>query len=291
MSNNRDFNLEFRPIYFGPEGLEKHYGSRINGELRRKTAMHIASCAEFDEDVMAASLESSHREAVGAVHPWFMGGEYLPGFFKGEIEIARIILASTTMDITSIRAQKIESGFEFRIVDEYETEFDFAPKKAGQALSMKELIGIINECELVTGPWEMNLEGGLIPDKIYNFATVTSVFYPELEAFFLKANESWLEKKKLEEWEEEERSERDALLQAEHRKKVIAPYRERINRYILRFSKDPLRYPGGGSYGSKRGWAIRFIEEYLSKNGCLPSENLQIKVRGYSGSYHDFSDL
>jgi len=192
MSKEDNFDLEFRPAYFGPEDLQKHYGARVKGELRRQAAMDMADAGDFDEEVMSSKLSEEHREAVGAVHPWLMGGEYLPDFMEKEVEIARVTLASTTMDVTSIRAQKSDDGYTFRIVDEYENEFEFVPKTSARPLSLRELIRIIDDCELVTGPRDMNLEGGCTPEEIYDFATVTSVFYPELSGYFSEANEAWL---------------------------------------------------------------------------------------------------
>jgi hypothetical protein len=197
MSKKSDFNLDFRPTYFGPEDLEKHFGARVKGELRRQAAMDMAASGDFDEEVMSSGLDDEHRKAVGAVHPWLMGGEYLPDLLEGEIEIARVTLASTLMDVTSIRARKSEAGFDYRIVDEYEgeldREFEFEPKTTVSPLSMKEIIGIIDGSELVTGPRDMNLEGGATKEEVYNFAAVTSVFYPDLAAYYSEANDAWLE--------------------------------------------------------------------------------------------------
>jgi hypothetical protein len=295
MSKKSDFNLGFQPTYFGPEDLEKHFGARVKGELRRQAAMDMAASGDFDGEVMSSGLDDEHRKAVGAIHPWLMGGEYLPDLLEGEIEIARVTLASTTMDVISIRAQIVETGFRYRIVDEYEgeldREFEFEPKMTAGPLSMKEIIGIIDGSELVTGPRDMNLEGGATKEDVYNFAAVTSVFYPELEAYYSEANDAWLEDRIREEAEEEERDERDAKLAAAQREKILAPYRNRIDKYVLCFSDERLRYPGGGSYGTQRGWAKRFIEEYLVANGELPYGEHDIKVQGYSAPKHDFSDL
>jgi len=47
------------------------------------------------------------REGLGAIHPSFMGGEYLPGYRRNEVEIVRIELDSTTSDAISLRARPI----------------------------------------------------------------------------------------------------------------------------------------------------------------------------------------
>jgi hypothetical protein len=81
----------------------------------------------------------------------------------------------------------------------------------------------------------------------------------------------------------------------QRRSRRLADYREIIDRYVLRFSDAALRFPGGGTYGTPRGWAKRFIEDYVMANGRLPSGRMRIEVSSggshYSGSWHDFSDL
>ena len=47
-----------------------------------------------------------------------MGGEYLPPLRKGEVEIARISLESTTDDQISIRARRGRERIRCRVVDE-----------------------------------------------------------------------------------------------------------------------------------------------------------------------------
>ena len=193
MSEEIEFDLKFRPNYFGPADLEKHFGARVKGELRRKTAMDMASVGEFDKEVMSSALTEEYRRAVGAIHPHLMGGEYLPDFLDGEVEIARVTPASTTMDVTSIRARIVDGGYEYRVVDEYEeereTEFDVQPKSSDEPLTLGQVIDIIDTSELVSGPRDMNFQGGATAEEIFNFATVTSVYYPDLETYFDTANE------------------------------------------------------------------------------------------------------
>ena len=76
----------------------------------------------------------------------------------------------------------------------------------------------------------------------------------------------------------------------------MRPYQEIIDNYVLRFSDEPLRYPGGmATYGTRRGWVKHFIENYVVANGRLPTGEHRIDVKvggaGYSGGTYDFSDL
>ena len=65
---------------------------------------------ELDPALLEAELDDDARARLGAIHPMLMGGEYLPSFRQGEVEIARIALASVTGDVFSIRARRRPSG-------------------------------------------------------------------------------------------------------------------------------------------------------------------------------------
>jgi hypothetical protein len=79
-------------------------------------------------------LSESDRASLGRIHPSFMGGEYLPDYLAGEVEIVRVELRSTTADVISLRARQVgpkDRSIEYRLVDEYETEFRFRPRQSG----------------------------------------------------------------------------------------------------------------------------------------------------------------
>ena len=82
-----------------------------------------------------------------------MGGEYLPDLKTGEIEIARITLKSTTLDVISIRARKSSARISYRMVDEYgEHEYALAIKSSKEPLTLQQVIKLIDSAE----------EGGLV---------------------------------------------------------------------------------------------------------------------------------
>ena len=58
------------------------------------------------------SLTEDERNRFGAIHPSFMGGEYLPDCNPSETEIARVKLRSTTQDLISIRATREDESFD-----------------------------------------------------------------------------------------------------------------------------------------------------------------------------------
>ena len=119
-------DLEFRPSdRLFPMTAEKLLLSRVKGTWRREVltiAVAEDHLNEADPFFTQISLDNEERRARAAVHPTFMGGEYLPDFEEGEIEVARIDLRSVTADAISIRLRRLPIGFAYRVVDEYMDE-------------------------------------------------------------------------------------------------------------------------------------------------------------------------
>jgi hypothetical protein len=200
MPNPKDYDLNYRPrSYWGPQDLETHYGARAKGELRRKSALALLGEGISDEGMLTSSLPDDERAAVGAIHPWFMGGEYLPDYLTNEVEIARLTFKSTTMDVISIRARRTKHRIKYRIMDEYFDQWGehyvMRPATSTQPLTLKQVIDAINLNDLVGGPRELNYDGGswCRPDEIFDFCTVSSAYYDQLGHWFDDVNEEWLE--------------------------------------------------------------------------------------------------
>jgi TPR repeat protein len=205
VSNPEAFDLDFRPrSYWGPQNIGTWIGSHVKGELRKRQALEDNEVDHFDPEIFSESLSDEHRAAVGKVHPWFMGGEYLPNLLENEVEIARITKKSTTMDVVSIRARKTKHRILYRIVDEYEPDlweeqYSLTKKTSIKPLSLRELIELIDRaCEggLVGAGREANYVGSgeelEDPEDYYDFETASSAFYPELERWYDTLNEEWL---------------------------------------------------------------------------------------------------
>jgi hypothetical protein len=195
MPNPKAFELDFRPrSYWGPASLQDHFGSRVTGEVRRQGIM--ADAAAGQAVTQPLSIDEPERSRRAALHPILMGGEYLASLETDEVEIARVVLQSTMLDVISIRARRHASSITYRIVDEHEEafwEYSCKPESSPQPLRLRQLIDLM----------EGALPGGIVgsfreqvyhdhPREVFDFARVSSTFYPELEAWFDQCNEEWL---------------------------------------------------------------------------------------------------
>ena len=170
----------------------------ILGEERRKDVLERLKSGNFDPLVWGdwlteSKLDNSTRKILGQGHPSFMGGEYLPSIAEEEIEIARIVLASVTQDVYSVRARRTGKRISYRVVDEYNTKFTLRRKSSAKPLSLKELIGLIDGSNhegdertegLVFSTIAWNVESTGDSEEMRGFIAVSSGFYPELEGYY-----------------------------------------------------------------------------------------------------------
>src|SRR5438034_812635 len=105
--------------------------ANVKGARRRQAiqeAIATGTVGNLPAKLLADDLPTDLRRFIGALHPSFMGGEYLPDADEHEVEIARITLPETvTCDVISIWARSNRTGIAYRIVDEYETAFRCRP--------------------------------------------------------------------------------------------------------------------------------------------------------------------
>jgi hypothetical protein len=194
-------NLAFRPTtYF--EDAFKALLSTIKGERRKREVLdriNSGDIAELEGWIVKGTLEDDERESLGRIHPAFMGGEYLPDYLPGEVEIARIALESTTADVISIRARLSGGKLRYRIVNEYETEYVAQPAESDLPLTFGEVIAMIEGPQgddLPCAPaafWNEQYECGTTPDEIATFVTVSSEYYPDITEYYEDRFEQWLE--------------------------------------------------------------------------------------------------
>ena len=207
MPNPKEFCMEYRPESYWDcfqEGL-----TNIKGEMRRRTLDSILAGEQpafMPASILSDELSDEERSCVAAVNPMLMGGEYLPGYLDGELEIARASLQSVTWDVISVRAQRTDGGrISYRVVDEYESDFRCRPASSENPLTMRELISLIDGVEgHSVGFGE---ESGLTDyyrnynydidetlehlNDLVDFVRVSSMYYPELEKWYEAQAQDW----------------------------------------------------------------------------------------------------
>jgi hypothetical protein len=190
-------DLDYRPRdYFFAADLKIPLFSGIAGETRRRLVRELIGAGRPVPDGLDAPvLDEEMRQAWGRVHPSNMGGEFLPTLRNGEVEIARISLASVTADQISVRARRSGKRIVYRIVDEYESGYICRPAGSTSTLSLRELIVLMEgACEggIIFPALEMNL-GGSTPAELAEFITVSSDFYPDVGRYYRALTDAWLE--------------------------------------------------------------------------------------------------
>ena len=188
-----ELDFSYRPErYFWPITHETHLIAAIKGERRRniiRAAFDANTVTPLDEHYAAPVLHEQDRRALGALHPSFMGGEYLPNRQETEVEIARINIDSTTSDVTSVYAKAGKNRIYYRVVDEYngDTLSEKRTRTSKQPLTLGELV------EFFLGAWHLNevLEmNELDREGAQAFTHPSSEFYPEFgKAIRAKINE------------------------------------------------------------------------------------------------------
>jgi hypothetical protein len=119
-----------------------------------------------------------------------MGGEYLPDRRETEVEIARINIASTTGDVTSVYAKAGKDRILYRVVDEYDgdTLTEKRTRSSKRPLSLGELI----EYFLAAWPLQDVLEmNELDREGAQAFTRPSSEFYPQFAAAIRARIDGW----------------------------------------------------------------------------------------------------
>ncbi|MFY9984140.1 MAG: hypothetical protein WAK31_05250 [Chthoniobacterales bacterium] len=159
-----DINYEFRPSsYWEPASDVLHTVLRnVKGTRRREMITDFFRQGRLDElaqELSSDELSEDARERLGRIHPTFMGGEYLPGYRASEVEIVRIELESTTADVISVRARLVgrkTARIEYKVVDEYQSEFVFKPRGSTKPLTLGQLIDSLDRLQQSRGELDIH---------------------------------------------------------------------------------------------------------------------------------------
>jgi hypothetical protein len=193
-------DLQYRPrSYFWAEDLGVQLSSHIKGAERKALYEYLLAegrADEIDSLLTKSELTPDERQGLGRFHPSFMGGEYLPNRKGGEVEIARITIASTTQDVTSVYARRGKKRINYRVVDEYEGGSLAEKTTCSSALPMT--LGQLTDFFLKT--WDLievlhyNFEGeGYSSDEIKGFVVdASSSFYADFGKAIDARIDKWL---------------------------------------------------------------------------------------------------
>jgi hypothetical protein len=194
-------DLKYRPhSYFWAREHGIPLVSDIKGAERRRFYKRALDSGEYDEDgalQLLHALTEDQRRAQGSIHPAFMGGEYLPDSLAGEVEIARITIASTTQDVTCVYARQVGKRIHYRVVDEYEgmTLDEPTERTSNEPLTLQELVDFFltgwNLTECLGANFEQH---GYPRDDVHGFIVDTSSsFYAEFGQLVRARVDAWLD--------------------------------------------------------------------------------------------------
>jgi len=178
-------NLDYKPkSYFGPRRLEEYLISQVKGAVVRERLETLFNEGRYDEVAALLGehgLSKADLKALGAVHPMFMGGNYLPDMGEEEIEIARIEIASTTFDVTSLYAKPDNGVIHYRVVDEYEGDTLSGPGEmtSQEPLTLREMTGFFLNAWSLIDVLEMNFDDDI--ESALAFFSAKSSFYSDFD--------------------------------------------------------------------------------------------------------------
>ncbi len=188
-------DLDFRPkAYFWPIAAETHLLATIKGATRRAEAARLIAAGAFDKldnFLVASALSEDDRRYWGRIHPSLMGGEYLPDRAETEIEIARINIASTTSDVTSVYARRQGKRIAYRVVDEYggDTLSSVTDRTSIRPLTLGQLTDFFLAAWRLDEVLQMN---ELDREGAHDFVSPSSAFYPKFNDLIRECIDDWI---------------------------------------------------------------------------------------------------
>ncbi len=128
-------------------------------------------------------------------HPTFDVGEFLPPEVGDSIEVARLVLASTTGDVVSIRATRTTNGYAIDVYDEYTAEYEYGfegyRRDYAQIPTQGEMIDLLTAMtveEVAMSPGQPYVQAVLENNELSSieealaFLRIDSRLYPELNS-------------------------------------------------------------------------------------------------------------
>jgi len=220
------YDMGYRPqTYWIYEIPYKRAKATVKGNIRRviaEKALRGDPIGFSDPYAVDQSLPNEEREARGRLHPMFMGGEYLPDYEKGEVEVARICYNSVLGDVVSIRARQNGGQIFYNVVNEYGDPYIIGIKCSEKPLTFEEIIRLIDTsnhyaeespCGLVMSEVNYIYNSSNIGFAASFISSVESAFYSELGSWYEEVIDEWYKEKeellRLEEEKEKEKAEEE----------------------------------------------------------------------------------
>ena len=212
MKRYRGIKYSFRPkSYWGEDNVLQALLRDVKGAERRKMIKYFykeGNFQELEETFTKPSLSEDERKRLGAIHPMFMGGEYLPDCNSGETEIARVTLRSTMQDVISIRSKDEDGELHYSVSDEYDDhKFRLWRDTSLEPFSLKDMIEFLDKSSQGIGyPGGLSLsynnsnaDSGLDRESLEDFTTISSEIYPQLEKHYDRVFAAWVAEEQEEE--------------------------------------------------------------------------------------------
>ena len=203
-------NLKYRPkSYFTLKELGISV-DEIKGAERRKQYQEMLRHGQ--EEILLPlpykpKLSEDERRSLGSIHPAFMGGEYLPDQELGEVEVARITIASTTQDVTCVYGRQEKGKLHYRIVDEYNGGTLDGPRilESEQPINLEELMDFFLKgwdifCCLDANFADYNYDPGMVHGFI---VSASSSFYGDFGLLLTRRIDEWLDQVRVDVEDEE----------------------------------------------------------------------------------------
>jgi len=201
VDHHAGIDYKWRPgSYFWAQEKGIMLPSDIKGAARRgiyQDALADGHADALEPQFLQHALSHQERSSFGSLHPWMMGGEYLPNRKTSEVEIARITIASTTSDVTCVYAKRVGKRIHYRVVDEYEgmTLSEKTTRTSLRPLTLKELLDFFMQAWNLLEVLDMNFsEHDYLRDEVHGFITgASSSFYSQFGEAITATVDTWLD--------------------------------------------------------------------------------------------------
>jgi hypothetical protein len=211
MTTNPELEPGWGPeTYWPPLPSNDDLLGRIRGARRREAvrdALAAGDLADLDPSILREALSAEERRALLRAHPQLALGEYLPALEDadlpgGEVEIARLYLASGIGNTISVRARRDGPEIALRAVDEFECRLSITPDRIRHPFTNVELLDAVKTLQwhgpLAHGEvyWTRELEGEVDFERAAEFISGESEVYPAFADYVERDNQEWLDRQR-----------------------------------------------------------------------------------------------